>query len=129
MTPGSKAAKQGILIGDLLVSINNEPCDDMTHSNALNRVKKSGKDLILTLERYGPILFIKYLHPPPAHSQFLSMMWVQENWITFQVRRKKKYLWFRFHIVKKLGSVGRKYNFFLNIFFHGFGSFLLGNLQ
>ncbi|CAB3978753.1 PDZ and LIM domain 7-like, partial [Paramuricea clavata] len=51
VTAGSKAAKQGILIGDLLVSINNEPCDDMTHSNALNRVKKSGKDLILTLER------------------------------------------------------------------------------
>jgi C-terminal processing protease CtpA/Prc len=67
VTPGSKAAKQGILIGDLLVSINNEPCDDMTHSNALNCVKKSGKDLILTLERYGPILFIKYLHPPPHH--------------------------------------------------------------
>ena len=28
--------------------------------------------------------------------------------IVFEIRRKKKYLWFRFHIVKKLGSVGRK---------------------
>jgi hypothetical protein len=31
-----------------------------------------------------------------------------------RVRRKKKYLWFRFHIVRKLGS---EINFFLNIFF------------
>lgn len=53
VTPGSKAAKQGILVGDLLISINNEPCEDMNHSNALNCVKKSGKDLTLTLERYG----------------------------------------------------------------------------
>ena len=39
----------------------------------------------------------------------------------------KKYLWFRFHIVKKLGLVGRK--FFLKYFFHGFGGFFLGDLQ
>ena len=57
MTAGSKAAKQGVLVGDLLVSINNEACEDMTHSNALNCVKKSGKDLILTLERYVNYVF------------------------------------------------------------------------
>ncbi|XP_028402163.1 vinexin-like isoform X2 [Dendronephthya gigantea] len=51
VTAGSKAAKNGIIVGDILIRINNEPCEDMTHSNALNCVKKSGKDLILTLER------------------------------------------------------------------------------
>ena len=53
--------------------------------------------------------------PPPRYVTAL-------NW----VRRKKKYLWFRFHIVKKLGS---EINYFFKIFFHGFGGFLLGDLQ
>ena len=61
MTPGSKAEKQGILVGDFLVSINNQPCEGMNHSNALNCVKKSGKDLTLTLERYGVISFLFFM--------------------------------------------------------------------
>ena len=32
----------------------------------------------------------------------------------------KKYLWSRLHVMKKLGSVGRKKVF--SLFFHGFGS-------
>lgn len=58
VTPGSKAAKEGIIIGDWLTSINNEPCDDMTHSSALNSIKKTGKELVLTLERYVIIMII-----------------------------------------------------------------------
>jgi hypothetical protein len=40
----------------------------------------------------------------------------------------KKYLCFRFHIVKNLGSVDWK-SFFIEYFSHGFGVFLLGDFQ
>ena len=49
--------------------------------------------------------------PPPARIQerlelFPGLMRRVLN--QSMMRHKKKYLWFRFHIVKKLGSVGRK---------------------
>ena len=43
----------------------------------------------------------------------------------FNTRPKKKYLWFWFHIVKKLGSVGRKQIFF-EYFFMGLVVFCWG---
>ncbi|XP_046839060.1 synaptopodin 2-like protein [Xenia sp. Carnegie-2017] len=51
VTDGSKAEKNGILVGDVLISINHESCETMTHTNALNYIKKSGNELHLTLDR------------------------------------------------------------------------------
>ena len=45
----------------------------------------------------------------------------RETCCTAEWQWPKKYLWFRLHVMKKLGLVGRKKIFFI-IFFHGFDS-------
>ena len=51
-----------------------------------------------------------------------NILWKSPQLCSLVLGRKKKYLWFRFHIVKKLG---RKYNFFW-IFFSWFWQFFAG---
>ena len=51
VTPGSKAENAGINEGDLVRSINDSKCEDWTHSDALNSIKKCGFELMMLLCR------------------------------------------------------------------------------
>ena len=89
----------------------------------LGRIHPSGKYIILAI---GPRFYACEISYKPNVSITKTRLYSQGDML--YIRREKKYLWFRFHIVKKLGSVvGNK--FFLEYFFHCFGSLLLGDLQ
>lgn len=49
ITPGSKAQEANIYEGLYVQAINNHASEDLTHSEALNVVKKSGSELELVL--------------------------------------------------------------------------------
>ncbi|KAJ7361866.1 Sorbin and SH3 domain-containing protein 1 [Desmophyllum pertusum] len=51
VTPSSKAETAGIIEGLLVRSINNASCEDWTHGDALNSIKKTGSMLKLILSR------------------------------------------------------------------------------
>lgn len=51
MTPNSKADVAGIVEGLLVRSINNANCEEWTHSDALNSIKKTGSMLKMILCR------------------------------------------------------------------------------
>lgn len=51
VTPNSKADVAGIVEGLLVRSINNANCEEWTHSDALNSIKKTGSMLKMILCR------------------------------------------------------------------------------
>lgn len=51
VTSNSKAEKAGITEGLLVRSINSASCEDWTHSDALNSIKRTGSKLKLVLSR------------------------------------------------------------------------------
>lgn len=52
LTDGGKAARGGISVGDLVVSIDGITTDGMNHLEAQNKIKSCSGNLSLTLHKY-----------------------------------------------------------------------------
>lgn len=53
MTPGSKAAQANLCIGDMILSIDGESTDGMTHLEAQNKIKGCTEEMVLSVDRWG----------------------------------------------------------------------------
>ncbi|XP_028651817.1 PDZ and LIM domain protein 1 isoform X3 [Erpetoichthys calabaricus] len=51
VSPGSKAAEANLCIGDLILSINGEQTESMTHLEAQNKIKNCIEEMVLTIDR------------------------------------------------------------------------------
>uniref|UniRef100_A0A3Q3JAR6 PDZ and LIM domain 5a n=1 Tax=Monopterus albus TaxID=43700 RepID=A0A3Q3JAR6_MONAL len=65
LTEGGKAAKGGIAIGDLVLSIDGITTDGMNHLEAQNKIKSCTGNLSLTLQKSDIIKPVALTHPPP----------------------------------------------------------------
>lgn len=52
VTPGSKAAQSNLCIGDMIIAIDGEPTEGMTHLEAQNKIKGCVEEMILSIDRY-----------------------------------------------------------------------------
>ncbi|XP_011483085.1 PDZ and LIM domain protein 1 isoform X1 [Oryzias latipes] len=48
---GSKAAQANLCIGDIILAIDGEPTDNMTHLEAQNKIKACGDEMVLSVDR------------------------------------------------------------------------------
>lgn len=53
VTPGSKAAQANLCIGDMILAIDGEPTEGMTHLQAQNKIKGCVDEMVLSIDRYG----------------------------------------------------------------------------
>ncbi|XP_030627015.1 PDZ and LIM domain protein 1 [Chanos chanos] len=51
VTPGSKAAQANLCIGDMILAINGEPTEGMTHLEAQNKIKGCSEEMALSIDR------------------------------------------------------------------------------
>ncbi|KAM9477858.1 PDZ and LIM domain protein 1 [Clarias gariepinus] len=51
VTPGSKAAQSNLCIGDMIIAIDGEPTEGMTHLEAQNKIKGCVEEMILSIDR------------------------------------------------------------------------------
>ncbi|XP_030012132.1 PDZ and LIM domain protein 1 isoform X2 [Sphaeramia orbicularis] len=51
VTPGSKAAQANLCIGDMILAIDGEPADSMTHIQAQNKIKGCIEEMVLSIDR------------------------------------------------------------------------------
>ncbi|XP_052007584.1 PDZ and LIM domain protein 1-like [Xyrauchen texanus] len=51
VTPGSKAAQADLSIGDMILAIDGEPTDGMTHLEAQNKIKGCVEEMLLSIDR------------------------------------------------------------------------------
>uniref|UniRef100_A0A3Q2PL45 PDZ and LIM domain 1 (elfin) n=1 Tax=Fundulus heteroclitus TaxID=8078 RepID=A0A3Q2PL45_FUNHE len=51
VSPGSKAAQANLCIGDIILSINGEPTEAMTHLEAQNKIKGCVEEMALSIDR------------------------------------------------------------------------------
>ncbi|XP_042358230.1 PDZ and LIM domain protein 1 [Plectropomus leopardus] len=51
VTPGSKAAQANLCMGDMILAINGEPTEGMTHLDAQNKIKGCIDELVLSIDR------------------------------------------------------------------------------
>ncbi|KAI7805323.1 PDZ and LIM domain protein 1 [Triplophysa rosa] len=51
VTPGSKAAQANLCIGDMILSIDGESTDGMTHLEAQNKIKGCMEEMVLSIDR------------------------------------------------------------------------------
>ncbi|XP_066536042.1 PDZ and LIM domain protein 1 [Hoplias malabaricus] len=51
VTPGSKAAQADLCIGDMILSIDGEPAEGMTHLEAQNKIKGCVDEMVLSIDR------------------------------------------------------------------------------
>lgn len=58
VTTGSKAAQANLYIGDMIVAIDGEPTEGMTHLEAQNKIKGCNKEMALSIDRYTALYFI-----------------------------------------------------------------------
>lgn len=52
VTPGSKAAQANLCIGDMILSIDGESTEGMTHLEAQNKIKGCMEEMVLSIDRY-----------------------------------------------------------------------------
>lgn len=52
VTPGSKAAQADLCIGDMILAIDGEPTEGMTHLEAQNKIKSCIDEMVLSIDRY-----------------------------------------------------------------------------
>lgn len=52
VTPGSKAAQANLCIGDMILAIDGEPTENMTHLEAQNKIKGCVEEMVLSIDRY-----------------------------------------------------------------------------
>uniref|UniRef100_A0A3B5A4T0 PDZ and LIM domain protein 5-like n=1 Tax=Stegastes partitus TaxID=144197 RepID=A0A3B5A4T0_9TELE len=65
LTDGGKAAKGGIAVGDLVLSIDGIATEGMNHLEAQNKIKSCAGNLSLTLQKSDIIKPVAITHPPP----------------------------------------------------------------
>ncbi|XP_049926351.1 PDZ and LIM domain protein 1 [Epinephelus moara] len=51
VTPGSKAAQANLCIGDMILAIEGEPTENMTHLEAQNKIKGCIEEMVLSIDR------------------------------------------------------------------------------
>lgn len=51
VTPGSKAAQANLCIGDMILAIDGEPTETMTHLEAQNKIKGCIEEMVLSIDR------------------------------------------------------------------------------
>lgn len=51
VTPGSKAAQANLSIGDMILAIDGEPTETMTHLEAQNKIKGCIEEMVLSVDR------------------------------------------------------------------------------
>ncbi|XP_076025440.1 PDZ and LIM domain protein 1 [Genypterus blacodes] len=51
VTPGSKAAQANLCIGDMILAIDGEPTEEMTHLEAQNKIKACIEEMVLSVDR------------------------------------------------------------------------------
>lgn len=51
VTPGSKAAQANLCIGDMIIAIDGEPTESMTHLEAQNKIKACVEEMVLSIDR------------------------------------------------------------------------------
>lgn len=51
VTPGSKAAQANLCIGDMILAIDGEPTENMTHLEAQNKIKGCIEQMVLSIDR------------------------------------------------------------------------------
>ncbi|KAM3863202.1 PDZ and LIM domain protein 1 [Diretmus argenteus] len=51
VTPGSKAAQANLCIGDMILAIDGEPSEHMTHLQAQNKIKGCVEEMVLSIDR------------------------------------------------------------------------------
>lgn len=51
VTPGSKAAEANLCIGDVILAIDGEATDNMTHLEAQNKIKGCIQEMALSIDR------------------------------------------------------------------------------
>uniref|UniRef100_A0A8B9LUY2 PDZ and LIM domain 1 (elfin) n=1 Tax=Astyanax mexicanus TaxID=7994 RepID=A0A8B9LUY2_ASTMX len=51
VTPGSKAAQANLCIGDMILAIDGEPTEGMTHLEAQNKIKGCVEEMVLSIDR------------------------------------------------------------------------------
>ncbi|KAK1791745.1 hypothetical protein P4O66_013724 [Electrophorus voltai] len=51
VSPGSKAAQADLCIGDMILAIDGEPTESMTHLEAQNKIKGCGEEMVLSIDR------------------------------------------------------------------------------
>ncbi|TRY54876.1 hypothetical protein DNTS_010994 [Danionella cerebrum] len=51
VTPGSKAAQAELCMGDMILAIDGEPTDSMTHLEAQNKIKACSDEMVLSIDR------------------------------------------------------------------------------
>lgn len=52
VTPGSKAAQANLCIGDIILAIDGEATEGMTHLEAQNKIKGCMEEMVLSIDRY-----------------------------------------------------------------------------
>lgn len=58
VSPGSKAAQANLCIGDMILAIDGEPTEEMTHLEAQNKIKSCVEEMVLSIDRYTTWYFI-----------------------------------------------------------------------
>ncbi|XP_062519289.1 PDZ and LIM domain protein 7-like [Corticium candelabrum] len=66
LTPGGKASKSGLLVGDYIRSVNSIECDGLRHNEAQKLVKSAGRVLNISISRGSG--------PPPSPREPLTPM-------------------------------------------------------
>ncbi|KAI4898035.1 hypothetical protein NFI96_019257 [Prochilodus magdalenae] len=51
VTPGSKAAQSNLCIGDMILAIDGQPTEGMTHLEAQNKIKSCVEEMVLSIDR------------------------------------------------------------------------------
>lgn len=51
VTPGSKAAQADLCMGDMILAIDGESTDGMTHLEAQNKIKACVEEMVLSIDR------------------------------------------------------------------------------
>ncbi len=51
VTPGSKAAQANLCIGDMILAIDGETTESMTHLDAQNKIKGCLEEMVLSIDR------------------------------------------------------------------------------
>lgn len=53
VTPGSKAAQANLCMGDMILAIDGEPTENMTHLEAQNKIKGCLEEMVLSIDRWA----------------------------------------------------------------------------
>ncbi|KAL4640942.1 PDZ and LIM domain protein 1 [Arapaima gigas] len=70
VNPDSKAAQANLCIGDMILAIDGESTEGMTHLAAQNKIKGCGDEMVLSIDRSESKMWSPLIH----HNSFLGML-------------------------------------------------------